>query len=137
MVVCIVPAPVCAQTLSFTDVSAQSGVNHVYACADGYPGMHHQMVGAVVVADFDNDGWPDLFAPAGGVEPDRLYINQRDGTFEDRAGAWGLDQRRRTGGVAVGDVNKDGWIDLFVVSYGDAPGAPGPGSCRLFLSRRR
>ncbi len=130
-----VGGPVCAQTLSFTEIGAQAGVNGVYACASGYPGNHHQMVGGACVADFDNDGWPDLFAPAGGVEPDRLYINQHDGTFADHAQAWGVAQRRRTGGVAVGDVNKDGWTDLFIVSYGDAPGAPGPTHCRLFLNR--
>ncbi|MFI4898262.1 MAG: FG-GAP-like repeat-containing protein [Phycisphaerales bacterium JB059] len=128
-------SPAGAQTLSFTDITLQAGVDHVYACAEGYPGMHHQMVGGVVVADFNNDGWPDLFAPTGGVEPDRLYINQQDGTFADEAPAWGIDQRRRTAGLAVGDVNRDGWVDLFVVSYGDVPGAPGPTHSRLFLNR--
>jgi hypothetical protein len=128
-------APAGAQTLSFTEIAAQAGIDHTYACAEGHPGMHRQMVGGVVVADFNNDGWPDLFAPTGGVEPDRLYINRGDGTFADEARAWGIDQRRRTGGVAVGDVNRDGWVDLFVVSYGDAPGAPGPTHSRLFLNR--
>ena len=127
--------PAHAQTLSFSEIGARAGVDGVFACADGYPGVHHQMVGGACVADFDNDGWPDLFAPSGGIEPDRLYINRRDGTFEDRAAAWGIDQRRRTGGVAVGDVDKDGWVDLFVVSYGDVPGAPGPTHSRLFLNR--
>ena len=135
MLPALVGGHVCAQTLSFTEIGAQAGANGVYECASGYPGNHHQMVGGACVADFNNDGWPDLFAPAGGIEPDRLYINRRDGTFEDRASAWGIDQRRRTGGVAAGDVDKDGWTDLFVVSYGDAPGAPGPTHCRLFMNR--
>ena len=70
------------------------------------------------VGDFDRDGWQDLFVPSGGTEPDRLYMNNGDGTFTDRAAEAGIAARHHGYGVAVGDVDSDGWLDIFVISYG-------------------
>ncbi|HEY7214960.1 MAG TPA: CRTAC1 family protein [Thermoanaerobaculia bacterium] len=75
-------------------------------------GMIRYGPGGIAAADFDNDGFYDLFIPDG-VES-RLFRNRRDGTFEDvtaAAGLSGLD------GVSVGvfaDYDNDGWRDLFV-----------------------
>ncbi len=70
------------------------------------------------VGDFDRDGWQDLFVPSGGTEPDRLYMNDGDGTFTDRAAEAGIAARHHGYGAAVGDVDSDGWLDIFVISYG-------------------
>ena len=70
------------------------------------------------VGDFDRDGWQDLFVPSGGTTPDRLYMNNGDGTFTDRAAEAGIAARHHGYGVAVGDVDSDGWLDIFVISYG-------------------
>ncbi len=79
--------------------------------------------------DYDNDGWLDIFLVNGtrfeakyanGAEPtNRLYKNNRDGTFTDVTAQAGL---LRTGwgqGVCVGDYNNDGHDDLFVTYWGD------------------
>jgi hypothetical protein len=79
--------------------------------------------------DYDNDGWLDIFLVNGtrfeakytrGSEPtNRLYENNRDGTFTDVTAAAGL---LRTGwgqGVCAGDYNNDGHDDLFITYWGD------------------
>ncbi|MEO1631503.1 MAG: FG-GAP-like repeat-containing protein [Bacteroidota bacterium] len=65
----------------------------------------------VSVADFDNDGWQDLFvANSPGVS--RLYRNNSDGTFTDVTGGANLSDITTTP-AAAGDVNGDGWMDLY------------------------
>jgi len=75
--------------------------------------------------DYDNDGWMDLFvlsgtrldgAPAGAGN--RLYKNNRDGTFTDVTEKAGVGGSAFGMGVAVGDYDNDGWADLFVTAYG-------------------
>jgi hypothetical protein len=84
--------------------------------------------GGVALFDYDRDGWLDLYIVQGGDFPprpdasptagDRLYRNRRDGTFEDVTEAAGLGGYRGYGhGVTVGDINNDGWPDLFVTRW--------------------
>jgi hypothetical protein len=88
-------------------------------------------------ADFDNDGLPDLIIASGHVYPDvdtvpnnvkyreplLLYRNKGDRTFDEMAGAAGLNdgamQSRR--GVAFGDINNDGNIDMVIFNVGAPP----------------
>jgi hypothetical protein len=72
----------------------------------------------VVCADFDGDGWEDVFV-ANDQQPNLLWINQRNGTFVDRALAAGaaLNSEGRPAanmGVACEDVDRDGDFDLYV-----------------------
>jgi predicted nucleotidyltransferase len=118
---------------TFTDVSKQSATDN--------PGWS---VSAAFV-DFDRDGWLDLyvgnylrytvegdtacFSPSGARNyctpksyaplPDRLYRNQRDGTFADLSARAGI--AREFGpalGIATADFNRDGWIDIYVANDG-------------------
>ncbi len=86
---------------------------------------HIAALGASVsVADFDNDGWPDLyFTNSRFGEPNALYRNRGDGTFEDAAARAGLADLNRPGegvsmGAVWGDFDNDGREDVLVYRYG-------------------
>ncbi len=68
--------------------------------------------------DFDKDGDLDLFVLGGSAASDHLYINDGTGHFTDQAAAWGVDRVHYGSGVAVGDYNNDGWLDMMVTSMG-------------------
>src|SRR5580658_4730006 len=82
--------------------------------------------GGVALFDYDNDGWLDIFLVNGGSlgpteappSSNRLYKNNRDGTFTDVTEQAGLLHHGWGQGVCVGDSNGDGWLDLFVTYYG-------------------
>jgi len=98
---------------TFTDVSATAGV----ADPSGFYGF------GVAFFDFDDDGRPDLFV-ANDSNPNYLYRNRGDGTFQDvsyASGAalneLGLEQAHM--GVAVGDYDHDGRDDLHITNFAD------------------
>jgi hypothetical protein len=64
--------------------------------------------------DFDNDGWPDLYVANDFTPADRLYRNNRDGTFSDVINQVVPHMPFSSMGADLGDVNNDGLIDLFV-----------------------
>jgi enediyne biosynthesis protein E4 len=88
--------------------------------------------GGVAAADFNNDGWCDLYF-TGNVVSNRLYLNQRDLTFKDiteHAGVGGRPLWKT--GVSVADVNADGWLDIYVCYSG--PGANQSLSNELYIN---
>ena len=98
---------------TFTDVSEKSGVA---SATGGYPMT-------AVAADLDNDGWPDIYV-ACDSRPSFLFRNNRDGTFREegleRGAALSEDGMEQAGmGVAVGDFNLDGHLDLFKTHFAD------------------
>jgi hypothetical protein len=77
----------------------------------------------VVTSDFNNDGWPEIYV-ANDSQPSALYRNNRDGTFKDIgivAGcAYSQDGKSQAGmGVAVGDFDGDGWMDIFKTNFSE------------------
>ena len=91
----------------FEDVSIDSGL----AMHPG-PGL------GVVCLDFDGDHWPDIFF-ADDARPNRLFINQQNGKYKEEALKRGLaldamGQTKANMGVAVGDIDNNGMVDLFV-----------------------
>ncbi|MFK7926189.1 MAG: FG-GAP-like repeat-containing protein [Bacteroidia bacterium] len=79
----------------------------------------------VASADINRDGFPDLLITSMNyndidrtVAPNLLYLNQGDGTFLDVTAAWGLeDYRSNSMGASFGDINEDGFPDLFIANY--------------------
>lgn len=69
----------------------------------------------VAVADYDNDGFADIFVGNFGVP--RLYRNNGNGTFTDVAPKVGLDVKGWHTGATFGDYDKDGRLDLFIPAY--------------------
>ena len=94
---------------TFTDVTDSAGV----------AGYGYSM--AVAVADYDNDGFPDIFVA--GVDHNILYHNLRNGSFEDvtrKAGLEGVDPKYgKMWSISAGwfDADNDGFLDLFVSNY--------------------
>jgi hypothetical protein len=75
--------------------------------------------------DFDHDGWLDIFLLSGSrleskptVASNRLYRNNRDGTFSDVTQKAGLDRADWAYGVTVADYNNDGFEDIFITCWG-------------------
>jgi hypothetical protein len=77
----------------------------------------------VVTADFNEDGWPDIYIACDST-PSLLFINQHDGTFKEegveRGVALGNDGGEEAGmGIGVGDYNLDGHLDIFKTHFSD------------------
>ena len=100
-----------SQTTAFKDVTEESGINHIFEVYQGLFG------GGVVAFDYNNDGFEDLFI-TGGQGNDVLYKNNGDSTFSDITKSSGLlrDNITITTGVATADINKDGYIDIFLTT---------------------
>ena len=100
---------------TFEDVSKKAGVND----PEGRLGL------GAVWGDYDNDGWPDLYV-ANDTEPNYLYRNKHDGTFEDVAllsGAAVSGEGKALGsmGVDFGDFDRDGRLDITVTTFAYQP----------------
>lgn len=96
---------------SFTDVTEAAGI--------GKPGGRYAL--GVVTADFDNDGWPDLYV-ACDMTPSLLFHNLHNGKFEERGVesgvAYNFDGSLQAGmGVAVGDFDGDGRLDIAKTNF--------------------
>jgi hypothetical protein len=119
-----------AQVLTFTEVSEETGIVIDQANAPGM--LQSYAIAGGAVGDFNNDGWQDLFVMAGGLEPDRLYINNADGTFTDLAAAWGVAKTHYGVSATCADFNNDGWMDISVSSQGPSDAAPAQGKNILY-----
>jgi enediyne biosynthesis protein E4 len=112
---------------NFIDVSESAGLTKVmfYGAGSHATYLTEIMGGGCAFFDYDNDGWMDVFIlggrllesiPAGASN--RLYHNNRDGTFTDVTEKAGLFDAGWAVGVCVGDYNNDGFEDLFVTYFG-------------------
>jgi len=96
---------------TFTDVSQKSGISAVKA---GYPLT-------AAAADFDGDGWPDVYV-ACDTSPSLLFRNNRDGTFTECGLESGValseDGQKQAGmGLGIGDFDPDGYLDIFKTHF--------------------
>jgi len=111
----------------FTDVARQAGLTAptIYGWPDHADYILESVGCGCAFVDFDNDGWMDIFILSGtrmGSTPpeatNRLYRNNRDGTFTDVTRQAGLEKTGWASSVCVGDYNNDGFEDLFCTYFG-------------------
>jgi len=121
--------PVAAQ-ITFSDQTSAAALNQTCAVDTDMYGYRMDIGGTV--GDFDRDGWPDLFLLGGGGVVDSLFVNNRDGTFTDRAAEWGVAIAHRGHAATAGDFNNDGWLDIYATSAGDMTDVPRSGQHRLY-----
>jgi hypothetical protein len=125
--------------LGFTDITAEAGIGfRRESGAEGEKLLPETMGGGSAFFDVDNDGdedlllvnsttWPWSRRPRAAARPTlALYRNDGRGRFDEMTAAAGLDVEMYGMGAAVGDVDNDGWVDLFV---------SGLGGSRLFRNR--
>lgn len=113
----------------YEDLAEQVGLKFTYVPAPDPSAKGKRIIestgGGVAALDFDLDGWPDVFFTQGGLQPvsdqrvyrDRLYRNLAD-RFDDVTGPTGIHGLAFGQGTAAGDVNSDGFPDLYVANLG-------------------
>ncbi len=125
------PRPVAAApevpVIPFTDITEEAGIDFVHVNgAEGEALLPETMGSGAAFFDFDRDGDQDLLlvnstewnaAPETGPTM-ALYENDGAGRFADRTAALGLAASFYGTGVAVGDMDNDGWVDLFISAVG-------------------
>lgn len=111
----------------FVDVAASAGLRApvIYGDVETKKYIVESTGCGCAFIDYDNDGWMDLFVLSGtrlGGAPEgatnRLYKNNRDGTFTDVTQKAGLHSVGWACGICVGDYNNDGFEDIFCTTYG-------------------
>ena len=112
----------------FTDVAKSAGLGAptIYGGIDRKDYIVETMGCGCAFFDYDNDGWLDILVLCGtrfGAAPEgatnRLYKNNRDGTFSDVTEKAGLLRTGWSSGVCVGDYDNDGFEDLFITYWGE------------------
>ncbi len=122
----ITPAPLPPARSStppwFEEVTAKSGLDFIHDAGPVGSYFMPQSIGSGgALLDFNNDGLLDLYlihngGPKG--KTNQLYQQQKDGTFKDVSAGSGLDVAGYCMGVAVADVNNDGFADVLLTQYG-------------------
>jgi hypothetical protein len=107
----------------FIDITEEAGLNFVHDAGPLGNYFMPEMVGSgAALFDFDNDGRLDIYLLQNGGSnsgsTNRLFRQGPDGRFIDVSAGSGLDIAGYGMGVAVGDINNDGWLDVLVTEYG-------------------
>jgi hypothetical protein len=111
----------------FTDIAPAAGLREPVICGPvGHTDYVLESMGCgIAFLDYDNDGWLDIFVlsgtrrtgPVAGAT-NRLYKNNRDGTFSDVTKQAGLTRQDWAFGVTIADYNNDGFDDIFISQWG-------------------
>src|ERR1041385_7267970 len=128
----IMPPVVAGADDLYEDVTAKAGITFVHQFCDSRIANIIESNGAgAAILDFDNDGFPDIFllssGPLAGVthepagtkrQPNRLYRNRGNGTFEDVTEKAGVGGNGYGIAAAAADYDNDGYTDLYVINVG-------------------
>jgi len=113
------PALPIEPSIHFTDVTDTAGIRFTHT--NGATGEFHlpETLGAGgAFLDYDNDGYLDLYL-VNSAAPSMLFRNRGDGTFTDVTASAKVDNQGSYGhGVACGDVDNDGYVDIYVTNFG-------------------
>ena len=132
------PLSIDATGIRYEDVTADSAIASFRhrAGSPEKPYLPETIGSGVALIDFDNDGWLDIYllnalsdeARKGTADRNAaaLFRNNRDGSFTDVTTRAGVANQRWGTGVCAGDINNDGWTDLYVANFGKS---------RLFLNQ--
>ncbi|MDB5388226.1 MAG: tetratricopeptide repeat protein [Planctomycetaceae bacterium] len=118
--------------ITFEDSAARAGLNFEYynggePRTKGLAKMYEVVGGGAAVLDYDQDGHPDLYLPQGATWPlnetqrthlDQLFHNLGDGRFQNVTGAAKVLEPGFSQGAGIGDVNDDGFPDVYVANIG-------------------
>ncbi len=111
------------------DVAAQVGLDFWYHNRSelnfDYVQLHESLGGGIGILDFDRDGWPDLYLAQGSADPpdfigtkSNVLLRNLDGRFIEATNKAGTANHDYSLGVAVGDINQDGFPDIYVGNLG-------------------
>src|SRR5215510_9848615 len=110
--------------VTFTDITAQAGINFIHNSGSaGKKYLPETLGSGVALFDADNDGWLDIlfinsrdWTPRGKKSLHALYRNNKNGTFTNVTAGSGLDISMYGMGVAVADYDNDGLDDVFITA---------------------
>jgi len=98
--------------LDFTNTVTNDDKYNIFSYRNFYNG------GGVAIGDVNNDGLADVFLTAN-MGPNKLFLNQGDWKFDDVSASAGIELANKwSTGVAMVDVNADGWLDIYVCNAG-------------------
>ncbi len=121
------PGPTPGWNVRLVDITEAAGIHFKHISAPGKKYIVESMSGGVALFDYDNDGYLDIYftnsltvdtASDPKSSPSALYHNNGDGTFTDVTEGSGLAYPGWAMGVAAGDFDGDGWVDLYVTCLG-------------------